>query len=509
MIRILPACAERSSQWLGLWTFRAMLLLSLATFLKLSFDYGATVDELLAHIYGERIFNYYASGFADQSAKDFYNLHFYGGFFELICVVCVKISSWLGMNRYLENLYEVRHLVNAVFGWLMVAFAGLLARRLYGVWAGILAMFLLLVTPRFLGHAFNNPKDTPFAAIFLGALYFMSFFQRAYPFMKPHILAGLTICVGLSMAVRIGGLLLVCYAALFLAVLMFLDRAALDWKKLLRTFCVFVLSIMAAFILNALFSPWQLENPIVRPFQALREMSHLVGYPDSVIFEDHVWDYLHLTRRFLPIWLLISTPIVLMSGFVLSIFFCWRGHRRLFTGLLFFSVVFPVAYVLLKHPPLYHDMRHFFFIIGPAVVLASGGFCLAFRTLRNRAATSEGRQIVALIFGVGLVALSWHPASFILRNHPNEAVYFNQVVGGYPGAFFSFELDYWMNAGKEARRWIRTMGAINGRTEEDYELVNLNVAREGRTKILKDKSVVHGIFVDGYPVMLIRPKSGK
>jgi hypothetical protein len=500
---------DRLNRSLGETVFRAVLIAAFPVFLVLSFHYGATVDEMLAHLYGERIYSYYASGFRDQAAKDFYNLHFYGGFFELLCVVCVKISSWLGMNRFFEDYYEIRHVVNAAFGWLTVVFTGLLARRLHGAWSGVLAVLLLLLTPRFLGHAFNNPKDIPFAALFLGGMYFLSLMRRTYPFMTAQAMAGLTVCVGLSMAIRIGGILLVCYAGLLLAVMAFLDRGNMNRWKLARAGGVFLLCSTAAFLINAVFSPWQLESPFLRPFVALREMSRLVGYPDAVIFEGRSWDYMNLPRRFLPIWLYISTPVAVMAGLAFSFVLSRCGRFQVFKGLLFFSVLFPVAYVLVKHPPLYHDMRHFFFIIGPAVVLASGGFTLAYRVVRDRAATSRGRKFAVLACGAVLVVLCWNPASFILRAHPYEAVYFNQIAGGYPGAFFSYELDYWMNARKQANKWVRTMGAINGRTQDDYEFINMNMAEEGRRKALQDRSVVHGLFVDGYPVMMIRPKPGK
>ena len=44
------------------------------------------------------------------------------------------------------------------------------------------------------------------------------------------------------------------------------------------------------------------------------------------------------------------------------------------------------------------------------------------------------------------------PALFCLRNHPNEVVYFNPLLGGPRGAFGRFDLDYWGNCVYQAQQ---------------------------------------------------------
>ena len=57
-----------------------------------------------------------------------------------------------------------------VFGWLGIVACYLLAARLGGPSAGLLAVVLLAVTPRYWGDAMNNPKDLPFATCATAAL---------------------------------------------------------------------------------------------------------------------------------------------------------------------------------------------------------------------------------------------------------------------------------------------------------------------------------------------------
>lgn len=490
--------------------FRFLLWGSLLVFPWMSFAFGTTVDEPLGHAYGLHIWNYYATGFKDQSAKSFLNWYYYGGLFEVLSVAGVKLAAAFGLNNHFQDMFEVRHLFNGFFGWIALVFTGLIARRLYGVYAGVLAIILLLLTPRFLGHTFNNPRDIPFAAMFTAGLYVLSGIRRGYPYFQLWSIVALSVATGLAMAVRIGGLLLICYTAILLGWNMFLSKRDLDARKFVSVFCCFVLGTLLALCINAVFSPWQLENPILRPFEALKIMSNFVdGYPDRVVYDGAVIDHTDLPWHFLPNWFLIATPVAVLVGFGLSVAFAWGSWRRSATGIFFFSVLFPVAYVLAKHTPLYHDLRHFLFLVPPMTVLSAAGFLGAYRFCAARVKSLRYLQAFSALAVTCLAVSLWDPLSFSVRNHPREAVYFNQLTGGYHGAFYLYELDYWMTARKQAVEWIRKMEAFNGKGIEQYDLVNLNKWPDDRRKALKDPTVVHAIFIGDDPVMLVRYKSQK
>ena len=70
------------------------------------------------------------------------------------------------------DVYETRHLVNALFGFLAVCGAYNSGRYLSSPAPGFFSALFLTVTPGFYGHIFNNSKDVPFAALFAFALYY-------------------------------------------------------------------------------------------------------------------------------------------------------------------------------------------------------------------------------------------------------------------------------------------------------------------------------------------------
>ncbi|MBK8514720.1 MAG: hypothetical protein IPL55_00085 [Saprospiraceae bacterium] len=60
------------------------------------------------------------------------------------------------------------------------------------------------------------------------------------------------------------------------------------------------------------------------------------------------------------------------------------------------------------------------------------------------------------LWSVGILALTLiHPLRHILRNHPFEYLYYNELVGGTGGAYSNYELDYSLNSLKQGSTWLK------------------------------------------------------
>jgi 4-amino-4-deoxy-L-arabinose transferase-like glycosyltransferase len=137
-------------------------------------DYGATWDEQARDGYGRRVLEYWSgrrplSDFKADSSR------WYGGLFDMTAV--------LAQGQINAGRFVVRHRVNAVFGWLGIAVTTLVARRLFGSWAGLLALLLLALSPRYFADAMNNPKDLPFAALSMVTVYYLTNIRRTWPYL--------------------------------------------------------------------------------------------------------------------------------------------------------------------------------------------------------------------------------------------------------------------------------------------------------------------------------------
>ena len=135
---------------------------------------------------GRFVMDYYRTDGADSTClqdvvylsgkNQNWNLKYYGCSFDIV-------TEWINETFGVEDIATTRHACNALLGWIIILFGGLIAYRIGGWRAGVFAMLLLFFSPRLLGHSFNNPKDIPFAAgVTMFIYYMMMFFRQLTPF---------------------------------------------------------------------------------------------------------------------------------------------------------------------------------------------------------------------------------------------------------------------------------------------------------------------------------------
>ena len=114
-------------------------------------------------------------------------------------------------------------------------------------------------------------------------------------------------------------------------------------------------------------------------------------------------------------------------------------------GVVAAGVILPVGYLLAHGSRVYDTIRHLLFVIPPLACLqgvAMAWLMAAISQLRHPAAR-------AVCFGVPMLALA-SVVYDMVRLHPHQYVYYNQLIGGVSAAQGRFELDYWGNSLREA-----------------------------------------------------------
>ncbi|MBK8210273.1 MAG: glycosyltransferase family 39 protein [Rhodospirillales bacterium] len=162
-----------------LWDRLAFVLFAvLAGLVALTFrDYGITTDEYVQQVYGEKLWAFYLSGFADRSAFDFENLYLYGGLFDMVAVALQHILPF--------ETYDTRHLLCGLVGVLGIVGIRQLARQIGGPRVGFIAAAMLALTASWYGAMFNNTKDIPFAVGMTWLLYLTCLIVDRLP--RPHV----------------------------------------------------------------------------------------------------------------------------------------------------------------------------------------------------------------------------------------------------------------------------------------------------------------------------------
>jgi len=411
----------------------------------LSSDFGYTGDELVQKEYGEKVLAYFETGGENTEALEYRNLYYYGGLFDYWAA---KLSGWFPN----WDAFDLRHWVNALFGFVMMLFTGLLARNLSGSWRiAFFALLFVALSPRIFGHSMNNPKDIPFAAAYAFSMVYMIRFLKNMP--NPGSANVLLLILGIAAAinVRVGGILLIAYLGLFMIV-SYLVRPELRVQltqpmKLGRMIGIGVVVVVLAYFAGMLYWPYAQEDPFSGPLTALSEMQNFSTSIRMLFEGDHYWSD-ELPWYYIPKWILISAPLFMLIGFVLSVILFVLNVKKmdwLSYAFIAFTAVFPVAYAVAKGSSLYDGMRHFLFIYPMLVVLAAWGWGKLIE-MSNPAIRWGGS---AVLFGLAIL-----PALFMMRNHPNQYVYFNELAGGAEAAYGRYEMDYWMNSAKEVSEWL-------------------------------------------------------
>lgn len=411
--------------------------------------YGVTYDEPARQHHGERVLAFlrgrltYADFAPDGSGR-----HLYGALFD-------TSAAWLH-SRLGGDLWQERHRLGAAFAGLGLLATGLLAARLAGAATGVLAIVFLALSPRFVGHAANNPKDIPFAVLCAVCLLAYSLVRRDPPFVSWGRAAIVGLALALPLNVRPGGLLYLAYFGGLLAAMTIRSRT---WSSRQLVSIAARMIVVAAVTLAAgtIFWPWAQQNPLARPFAAIFQVSHF-RWDGDVLFAGEQVKATALPWTYAPVWIAITTPPVVLCGLLFAAVataFGARNERSWRAGLWTVGLA-PVVLAIARHSTLYDGWRHLLFVYPPLVVLAAVGW-------RSAILGARRYRFLSAFAIAALVAGCLQPTIFMVRNHPNEIVYFNALVGGPHGAFKHYELDYWGNSLLQAADWTAGVAACAGR----------------------------------------------
>jgi hypothetical protein len=165
--------------------------------------------------------------------------------------------------------------------------------------------------------------------------------------------------------------------------------------------------------------------------------------PHDVLFEGVILVSSGLPAHYLPKLLLLQFPAPTLLAIPLGIFMAVRSARRrevdgalIILAVLWF--VLPLVAQILLKVPLYGNTRQLLFATVPLLVFAGMGWESVLRALNRRWA-----------LGIAILLALAPGVLHIVRFHPYEYVYYNELAGGVGGAEGSFEMDYWCTSYRE------------------------------------------------------------
>lgn len=450
--------------------FKGLAAFILIATVALALGSGMNGDDSFQNDYSVKIIDFYTSMGADTSCFKHPKgpIQYYGGFFELTSGI---INKTLGFTPDDHAYHDVRHVWNAIFGFFAMLFIGLFAKEIGGWRAGILALGMAFLSPRFLGHSLMNPKDIPFAMGYIMAIYYLARLIKQLPKPENKTLIGLGGGIAIAFGLRVGGLLIPAYVAMFVGLAFLLQYGfggfTSNTKELGKYVAYAAIPSILGVAVGTLFWPYGLVDPINHIPETLKEFSKLSVNIRS-LFEGEMVFGGSVPPDYLPKWVFMTIPIFSIAGLLLFFIFSkkiFEKYTPLLTFMAIFVGLFPFIYVIIQGSTLHDGWRHTIFAYTGVVASAA----LAWNYLLD--AFKSNKILTYVIAGaLGLMALE--STVFIVRNHHYPYIYFNALSGGIQSAYGSYETDYWGVSLKQAVDWMDKEGIISTDLEEPITLVS-------------------------------------
>jgi hypothetical protein len=315
-------------------------------------------------------------------------------------------------------------------------------------WLSLLGPAFLFLTPRFLGDIPANPKDMPFAVFYFLGLAGLFFFSRR-PQSNPLVrILALGCLFGLAQSTRILGFTLYGVYLLFdLHLYYHAQKHSLkEWRgHLLETGATLLLIFIVANFLLVLTWPY-LGGNYFNHLLDLLTLSKNFFWKNPVLFLGREIPSSQLPWTYLPMWILVTTPLFILFFLGASFFFMRNKLKNNLLVLLTVALAINILLYLVLRPVLYDGLRHYLFFL--PLMAAVAALC-TIEFIQNSKHLLL-RKIVLAFCLLDILVLGVH----LIRLHPYEYVYFNGLIGGLKGAEGSLDNDYWGASNKEAVEWL-------------------------------------------------------
>jgi hypothetical protein len=431
---------KKYSRW-AFWIFAIFYIaFSLGTFR----DYGITMDEHELYDQGAYLLKHWYHGnspqedaryiFSDEQASHNYT---YTAFLHILSL---RIPWKL-------------HLLNLFFGLLAYwAAYWLLRESQQGPWWALLGPVFLFSILRFSGDVPNDPKDPPFAVVYLCALALIYRSREKFKSSQWEALCLGTV-IGLATTVRVIGILLFPTLIFYRFYTAYQDAkregretnwrriAGREWRQWGLIFLVSQFWVMALW-------PYVGSDYFGNGLKVFKVTSKYL-HDSPTLFMGQWIPATQLPRDYLPVWLAIGIPLfilILAAALPFLLRRKWDSPSGRLAVLLGFSFCFQMAVYFVLHPNIYNAFRHYLFLAPILGVMAA----LALIEIGRGSRPSGLKRASFLLVGINFLLVMIE----LFRLYPYQYVYFNELAGGLKGGASRFESEYWIASFREASLWL-------------------------------------------------------
>lgn len=335
---------------------------------------------------------------------------------------------------------EAYHLFVSISVFSLITAVALWTRSRFGIFASLIASSSLALYPLVFSESHFNFKDPPLMAFF--GLTILTFWLGFMKKKAKHIVLS-ALFAGLALGTK--------FNAVFIPLVLgpwvlFVIRTR--WVKRKNVWGIFggrkvCLSLLLypfiALAVVYVFSPYLWQDPVNRFIAIINYYKEVgSGTPVEVSYLFHGWNLYPLIQ----ISYITPLPILLMAlvGFVYFLFSVFRKKDQTSLLILLWLIV-PISRAIWPNMNILSDVRHIMEFVPALAIMAGVGIFVIMKSIKN----CFPKNRWALNVAISLITLSYLVIVLeLIHIHPNENVYYNQLVGGLSGAY-SKNLPIWGN----------------------------------------------------------------
>lgn len=379
-------------------------------------------------------------------------------------------------NLHIIGDVESYHLFEIFGSALLVGAVFLLVKKKFGIFPALTAAFALGFYPLFFSESHFNIKD-PVEASFYGLtliLFYLGVVKLQWKYIiASAIFAGFAL--GTKFNIFFAVFIVLPWLILYVATEFFKNRKLKLNKKQLQK--LIPIGISLALYLPIVFGIFFVLWPFLWA-DPLGGFIKIVGYyksigvgtpPEMAAYIFHGWN-LYPTY-----WIIVTTPLPILALSILGTIFSVKRvlKKQHFYFLILLWLFIPILRGSWPNADVYGGVRQIMEFVPALAILSGIGAFWLIRIFRGK--------YIYFVITASLVFVGWE----IARIHPNENVYFNQLVGGLSGAV-KLNIPYWGNT--YGNVYAQGVDWLNKNAEANAKL-GLPIATMGnvlRTKLRSD-----------------------
>ena len=408
-------------------------------------DFGVTLDDEIYYLNGLHTYEYVKNLFLSILNKDI-NIDLYKNKLKewpiTFEVFLVFLSDIIGIKN-IDKVYLLSHQLNFIFFCTaLIIFYKLVQKRFNNFYLSFLSILLIILSPRIFGESFYNSRDIFFMSLFI----FYSY--SAYILLDKKNYSNVIIFSILTALLINTKILSIIPIALFSLIYIynFLNTS----KKLVNEKKIIISFIFTTIISIYILWPYLWANPIVNLYLAFKNI--LVVHENLIVVNYYFGNYIQsdmMPWHYRTVWFIITTPIIILLLFIIgmisqsfkifdalkkSLNKNYNFNNNLFFDLYFFFTFIITFFLVIElNASKFGGWRHLYFLY--PIVIYFSIYCIKF--LKNQFTNKLSIIILFLLLTINMTFNFF----WVLKNHPNQHLYFNLLNKKY--FMKNFDLDWW------------------------------------------------------------------